>query len=82
MSLISQKVSEMHELITGQRVPFGYLTFATNGSFLTSQMKIPTVVYGPGRIEDMAPREHVEVDRLIMAAKVYAGTALEVLQGN
>jgi acetylornithine deacetylase/succinyl-diaminopimelate desuccinylase-like protein len=82
MSFISQKVSEMHELITGQHVPFGYVTYATNGGFLTSQMKIPTLVYGPGRIEDMAPREHVEVNRLIVAAKVYAGTACEVLQEN
>jgi acetylornithine deacetylase/succinyl-diaminopimelate desuccinylase-like protein len=82
VSFISQKVSQMHELVTGQRVSFGYLTFATNGGFLTRQMKIPTVVYGPGKIGDMAPCEHVEVDRLIVAAKVYAGAAFEVLQDN
>ncbi len=78
-SPISKKVMETHEAITGNRLPYGYLTFSSNGGFLTGMMKMPSVVYGPGRIEDMMPSEHVEVESVLMAAKVYGATAFEML---
>jgi acetylornithine deacetylase/succinyl-diaminopimelate desuccinylase-like protein len=77
-SFISKQVSAVNEAITGKISPFGYLTFASNGGYLTSKMKIPSVVYGPGRITDLIPVEHIEISSVVTAAKVYAGTAIEV----
>jgi succinyl-diaminopimelate desuccinylase len=78
-TLICRKIAETNDRLSGRPVPFGYLSFATNGAFLTHRMKIPTVVYGPGRIEDMAPKEHVEIDRLVLASRVYTETILGLL---
>jgi len=78
-SVICRTIAETNDRLSGRPVPFGYLSFATNGGFLTHQLKIPTVVYGPGRIEDMAPKEHVEVDRLVLSSSVYKDTVLALL---
>lgn len=81
-SYISRKIMEINEAITGHHLPFGYLSFATNGGFLTGKMKIPSVAYGPGSMEDVIPEEHVEIESILTATKVYAGTAFEVLQDH
>jgi len=78
-TLICRKLAGTNDRLSGQPIPFGYLPFATNGGFLTHRMKIPTVVYGPGRIEDVAPKEHVEIDRMVLAARVYTDTVLALL---
>lgn len=76
---ISTKVMEISRAVTGHSSPFGYLTFSSNGGYLTGKMGIPSVVLGPGSIGDIAPKEHVEVSSLINATKIYTVTALDVL---
>lgn len=78
-SLIAKQLMKTNETISGKRMPYGYLEFASNGGYLTHKMKIPSIIYGPGRIEDMS-NEHVEIDSVLMAARVYASTAFEILQ--
>ncbi len=79
-TFISKKVMEINQAITGKYLPFGYLPFSSNGGFLTHEMRIPTVIYGPGKIEDTIPSDHVEVESVLTATKVYAATAMEILQ--
>jgi len=41
--------------------------------FLINDMKIPTAIFGPGRVQEAhSSREYVEVDQLVKATKVYA----------
>lgn len=78
-SLISKYVKNTNETVTGSRSSYTYISFSTNGGFLTSKMKIPSVIYGPGRIEDTFSMEHVEVDSVLIAARVYIATAYKIL---
>jgi acetylornithine deacetylase/succinyl-diaminopimelate desuccinylase-like protein len=53
--------------------------FWTDASILVNQGCIPTVIFGPGR-EEIAHTnmEYVEIDQLLVAAQVYALTALDI----
>lgn len=81
-SFISKKVMEISEAVTGDHFPYGYLSFSSNGGYLTDKMGIPSVVLGPGNIGDIAPTEHVEVKSVLEAAKIYVATSLDVLRHN
>jgi acetylornithine deacetylase/succinyl-diaminopimelate desuccinylase-like protein len=78
-SFISRKLMELHRVIIGRDPEAGYLSFSSNGGFLTEKMRIPSVAYGPGSIADLTPVEHAEISRVLAASKVYVGTALEIL---
>lgn len=71
-----------HEAVTGQPAVYGGVPGATDGTILTRDAGIPTVVYGPGGkwIAHQAD-EYVEVQEIIQAAKVYAETARRFLTG-
>ncbi|MEE9497014.1 MAG: M20/M25/M40 family metallo-hydrolase [Desulfobacterales bacterium] len=79
---ISKKVMEISQAIKGQPSQFGYLTFSSNGGYLTGKMGIPSVVLGPGNISDIAPIEHVEVNSVVAATQIYVATAFDVLNGG
>lgn len=65
-----------HEAVTGQVAVYGGVPGATDGTILTRDAGIPTVVYGPGGkwIAHQAD-ECVEVSEIISATRVYAETA-------
>jgi acetylornithine deacetylase/succinyl-diaminopimelate desuccinylase-like protein len=78
-SLISKYVKNANETVTGSRTSYSYISFSTNGGFLTNKMRIPSVIYGPGRIDHTFPIEHVEVNSVLIAARVYVATACRIL---
>ncbi len=48
--------------------------------FLKNQAKIPTVIFGPGNIENAhVVDEYVEIEQVVKAAKVYSNVALNML---
>nr|WP_306270271.1 M20 family metallopeptidase [Ornithinimicrobium sp. HY1793] len=73
-------LAEAHEAVTGTPAVYGGVPGATDGTILTRDAEIPTVVYGPGGkwIAHQAD-EYVEVSAIIEAASVYAETARRFL---
>jgi len=69
-----------HEAVTGQEAVLGGVPGATDGTILTRDAGIPTVVYGPGGkwIAHQAD-EYVEVDDIVRCAHVYAEAAWRFL---
>jgi len=75
-------LARAHEAVTGGPAVYGGVPGATDGTILTRDAGIPTVVYGPGGkwIAHQAD-EYVEVQEIIEATKVYAETARLFLGG-
>lgn len=71
-----------HEAVTGEPAVYGGVPGATDGTILTRDAGIPTVVYGPGGkwIAHQAD-EYVEVSEIIQATRVYAEAARRFLHG-
>ncbi len=71
-----------HEAVTGEPARYGGVPGATDGTILTRDAGIPTVVYGPGGkwIAHQAD-EFVEVDDVIRCAHIYAFAADNFLRG-
>lgn len=71
-----------HETVTGEPARYGGVPGATDGTILTRDAGIPTVVYGPGGkwIAHQAD-EFVEVADIIRCAHVYAHAAFNYLCG-
>ncbi|NDL59570.1 ArgE/DapE family deacylase [Phytoactinopolyspora mesophila] len=69
-------LAQAHEAVTGEPARYGGVPGATDGTILTRDAGIPTVVYGPGGkwIAHQAD-EFVEVDDIIRCAHVYAEAA-------
>ncbi|MFI7493884.1 M20 family metallopeptidase [Kocuria sp. M4R2S49] len=61
----------------------GGWTAACDGGFIARDHGVPTVVMGPGGLNDQAHQvdESVGVDELVLAARAYALTALRLLGG-
>jgi succinyl-diaminopimelate desuccinylase len=72
-----------HQEVTGQGPVYGGVPGATDGTILTRDAGLATVVYGPGGkwIAHQAD-EYVEVDDVIRCARVYAETARRFLTGT
>ena len=73
-------LAQAHEAVTGTPAVYGGVPGATDGTILTRDAGIPTVVYGPGGkwIAHQAD-EYVEVSAIVEAARVYAETARRFL---
>ncbi|WP_109472516.1 M20 family metallopeptidase [Ornithinimicrobium cavernae] len=73
-------LAQAHEAVTGSPAVYGGVPGATDGTILTRDAGIPTVVYGPGGkwIAHQAD-EFVEVAEIIEATRVYAETARQFL---
>ena len=71
-----------HEAVTGEPARYGGVPGATDGTILTRDAGLATVVYGPGGkwIAHQAD-EHVEVGAVVQAAQVYGETARRFLTG-
>ncbi|TDO43293.1 acetylornithine deacetylase [Kribbella sp. VKM Ac-2527] len=65
----------------GPRLPLGGWTAACDGGFVARDLGVPVVVLGPGSVTTQAHRadESVGVEELLIAARVYALTALRLL---
>lgn len=76
-------LSTAHLLVHGQPAPFGIVPGTTDGTILTRDAGLPTVVYGPGGkwIAHQAD-EFVEIAELGQYARVYAAAAREFLAGH
>ncbi len=59
----------------GRALPTTHLTFSSNAGYAISAIKIDGAAFGPGRISDVTDTEHVEIDRVVDAAVVYAAVA-------
>jgi succinyl-diaminopimelate desuccinylase len=72
-----------HEAVVGEPARFGGVPGATDGTILTRDGGIPTVVYGPGGkwIAHQAD-EFVEVADIVQCAHVYAEAADRFLRGS
>ncbi len=72
-----------HEAVTGEPARYGGVPGATDGTILTRDAGLATVVYGPGGkwIAHQAD-EFVEVADIVTAANVYAETARRFLTGT
>lgn len=72
-----------HEAVTGEPARYGGVPGATDGTILTRDAGIPTVVYGPGGkwIAHQAD-EYVEVADIVRCAHVYAEAADRYLRGG
>jgi succinyl-diaminopimelate desuccinylase len=72
-----------HEAVSGEPARYGGVPGATDGTILTRDAKIPTVVYGPGGkwIAHQAD-EYVEVADIVRCAHVYAEAADRFLRGG
>jgi acetylornithine deacetylase/succinyl-diaminopimelate desuccinylase family protein len=66
----------------GPGLPLGGWTAACDGGFVARDLGVPTVVLGPGSVNDQAhrPDESVSVAELVVAARAYALTALRLLR--
>lgn len=73
-------LAQAHEAVTGEPAVYGGVPGATDGTILTRDAGIPTVVYGPGGkwIAHQAD-EFVEVSDIVRATRVYAETARRFL---
>jgi acetylornithine deacetylase len=65
----------------GPGLPLGGWTAACDGGFVARDLDVPTVVLGPGSVNDQAhrPDESVGVAELVVAARAYALTAMRLL---
>jgi succinyl-diaminopimelate desuccinylase len=69
-------LADAHQAVLGEPARYGGVPGATDGTILTRDAGIPTVVYGPGGkwIAHQAD-EFVEVDDIVRCARVYAEAA-------
>jgi succinyl-diaminopimelate desuccinylase len=79
---VVQALMAAHEAVTGSPAVLGGVPGATDGTILTRDAGLATVVYGPGGkwIAHQAD-EYVEVSAVVSAAHVYAETARRFLTG-
>jgi acetylornithine deacetylase len=73
---LTQAVAQAHETITASPAKVcGFL--ASADATVLAEFGVPTVIYGPGEIAMAhAVDEYVDIDELVLAAKVYALAAI------
>lgn len=63
----------------GKKPKLTYYDVNTNAGFLTRH-NVPVVGFGPGNVKDIhVPEEHIDINQIITATKVYALTAYDLL---
>jgi succinyl-diaminopimelate desuccinylase len=77
---LARAVAAAHARIYGAPPPLGGVPGSTDGTILARDRAVPVVVYGPGdKWLPHQPDEHVELDEVARAARVYIITALTFL---
>jgi len=65
--------------LEGKEPSLTYYEVNTNAGFL-SKHNVPVVGFGPGNVKNIhMPEEYVDINQIIIAAKVYALTAYDLL---
>jgi succinyl-diaminopimelate desuccinylase len=78
-----QVVAAAHARVYGAAPVYGGVPGSTDGSILARDRGIPVVVYGPGDKDiPHQPDEHVELDEVVQAARVYIVAALGFLSAR
>jgi len=67
-------IRRAHRRVHGKELPIGGKDAGTDASWITYAAKIPCPVYGPGDYlrYSLGPNEHIPVDDIVDAVKVYA----------
>ena len=80
---VAVALAQAHEAIVGQPCRYGGVPGTTDGTILTRDAGVPTVVYGPGGkwIAHQAD-EFVEVDEIARYTRVYTDAARRFLSGQ
>jgi len=74
-----ESVIRNSSLIKGKKPKLTYYDVNTNAGFL-SKHNVPVVGFGPGNVKNIhMPEEHVNINQIITATKVYALTAYDLL---
>ncbi|MFN3286628.1 MAG: M20 family metallopeptidase [bacterium] len=79
---VVQAVERAVRLVTGREPRYGGVPGCTDGTFLQAWAGLPVVVLGPGKRE--VPHqvdEHVDIDELVEAARIYAAAVVYALGG-
>lgn len=74
-----EMLREIRKRATGCHEPEVAAPFGSNAGFLQWEMRIPTLVIGPGRLGDVGGEEFVEARKLVEAVQIYRDLALECL---
>jgi len=81
-SLAVKAVSEAYGAVVGQKPEVGpiqpYMFMTSDSGHMQSAGMADGVLLGPGNFTSSVPNEHVEVDKLVTAAKIYAVAALRI----
>jgi acetylornithine deacetylase/succinyl-diaminopimelate desuccinylase-like protein len=76
------KLREISKEVLGRDVELMYSkSFSSDAGYLQRVLSIPSVGFGPGRIEDVV-QDHVEVEKLKEAASFYAGAIVTLCSSN
>lgn len=71
-------VSSVHNEVTGQEAVVRGCEYGSDARLLTNYGKTPTVLYGPGSIQQAhGINEFMDMDQFYKAIEVYAGTIIE-----
>jgi succinyl-diaminopimelate desuccinylase len=74
---LARAVAAAHARVYGARPPLGGVPGSTDGTILARDRGVPVVVYGPGdKWLPHQPDEHVDLDEVARAARVYIIAAL------
>ncbi|UCB60589.1 MAG: M20/M25/M40 family metallo-hydrolase, partial [Candidatus Bathyarchaeota archaeon] len=71
---IVQMARDATTYVTGKEPKIAGIPGATDARFLINQAGIPTIVdFGPGKLDQChVANEHIEIDQVVDAAKIYA----------
>lgn len=77
---VVKALTEVQEALTGGARPISGFEACCDASFLVNMAKVPTAIFGPGRLQEAhTANEFVEVRQLTLAAKSYALLALRLI---
>lgn len=65
--------------VKGEEAKETIIHFGSNSSYLTHELNIPSLVIGPGNIEDIGVNEHIKIESLENASEIYYNFALKYL---
>jgi len=66
-------------MVTGKKARDTIIRFASNSSYLNHELNIPSLVIGPGNLDNIGDNEYIEVESLRDAFNIYYNFALKYL---
>ena len=65
--------------VTSKKAQETIIHFASNSSYLSHELNIPSLVIGPGNLDHSGINEYIEVESLENASNIYYNFALKYL---